>query len=156
MRLTILAVGENKFDYLEEAESDFLSRLKHYCKISMACVQGKKLTANVSEKTVRDKEWETIRKALPTQRYLIVLDRKGQMLSSNELAEKIQNLQIRSVSEVCIVIGGPLGLPDAAIQESDFVLSLSPMTFTHEMTRLILLEQLYRAFTILRGEKYHK
>jgi 23S rRNA (pseudouridine1915-N3)-methyltransferase len=156
MRVTITAVGENKFDYLREGESDYLNRLKHYCKINMLFVRGEKITLKSPEETVRNKEWETLRKSLPVQQYLVVLDKGGRMLSSEELAGKIQNLQVRSIPDVCFAVGGPLGLPDSAIRYADFVLSLSPMTFTHEMSRLILLEQLYRAFTILRGEKYHK
>jgi len=142
MRVTIAAVGENKFGYLRAGEDDFLERLKHYCK--------------TPEATVRRGEWENLLERLPSPRYLVLLDKKGQRMSSEELAVKIQNLQNRSIPEVCFAIGGPIGFPPEALSRADFVLSLSPMTFTHEMTRLILLEQIYRAFTILRGEKYHK
>jgi 23S rRNA (pseudouridine1915-N3)-methyltransferase len=156
MRLTIAAVGENKFGYLREGEADFLKRLKHYCKPNILCVPGFKLTHGASEESVRRREWENLMGCLPEKRYLILLDKRGTMLSSEQLAGKIQNLQNRSVPDVCFTIGGPLGFPHEALSKADFVFSLSPMTFTHEMTRLILLEQLYRAFTILRNEKYHK
>jgi 23S rRNA (pseudouridine1915-N3)-methyltransferase len=156
MHLTIAAVGENKFDYLREGEADFLKRLKHYCKPEILCVPGVKLTHGTSEESVRRKEWGNLEEHLPEPCYLIVLDKSGTMLSSGQLADKIQNLQNRSVSDVCFAIGGPVGFPEEAMLKAGFALSLSPMTFTHEMVRLILLEQLYRAFTILRGEKYHK
>lgn len=156
MRLTIAVVGENKFGYLREGEADFLKRLRHYCKPNILCVPGAKPSPGMSEETVRGKEWENLMNGLPEQRHLILLDKSGTLLSSEGLAGKIQNLQNRSVPEVCFAIGGPVGFPREALSKADFVLSLSPMTFTHEMTRLILLEQLYRAFTILRNEKYHK
>jgi 23S rRNA (pseudouridine1915-N3)-methyltransferase len=156
MRVTIAAVGENKFAYLREGEADFLERLKHYCKLNSICVPGAKLTPGASEESVRKKEWEKMEDCLPEQRYLMLLDKSGTLLSSEQLADKIQNLQNRSIPEVCFAIGGPVGFPPESLLKADFVLSLSLMTFTHEMTRLILLEQLYRAFTILRNEKYHK
>lgn len=156
MRLTIAAVGENKIGYLREGEADFLKRLKHYCKPNILCVPGVKLTHGTSEESIRRREWENLLKCLPDQRTMIILDKRGTLLSSEQLAGKIQNLQNRSVPDICFAIGGPLGFPQEALSKADFVFSLSPMTFTHEMTRLILLEQLYRAFTILRNEKYHK
>ena len=156
MRVTIAAVGENKFGYLRAGEDDFLERLKHYCKPNILCVPGVRLKQGTPEATVRRGEWENLLERLPSPRYLVLLDKKGQRMSSEELAVKIQNLQNRSIPEVCFAIGGPIGFPPEALSRADFVLSLSPMTFTHEMTRLILLEQIYRAFTILRGEKYHK
>jgi len=156
VRVTIVAIGENKFDYLREGEADFLRRLKHYCKPDILRIPGVRLTQGASEEGVRRREWENVLKRLPEPRVLFLLDKKGRQLTSEALAVKIQDLQNRSVSEVCFAIGGPVGFPEEALQMADFVLSLSSMTFTHEMTRLILLEQLYRAFTILRNEKYHK
>jgi 23S rRNA (pseudouridine1915-N3)-methyltransferase len=156
MRLTIAAVGENKSGYLKAGESDYLARLGHYCHLKMLCVPGVRMTRAVSDESVRDREWLNLVTRLPERRYLTLLDRKGTMLSSEQLAGKIQNLQNRSVADLCFAVGGPAGFPGEALSGADFVLSLSAMTFTHEMTRLILLEQLYRAFTILRNEKYHK
>lgn len=156
MHLTIAAVGENKSGYLKEGETEFLKRLKHYCRPAILCVPGVKLTHGAPEETIRRREWENVLERLPEQRYLILLDNKGRMMSSEELSGKIENLQNRSVPCVCFAIGGPVGFPEEARKKADLVLSLSPMTFTHEMTRLILLEQLYRAFTIMRHEKYHK
>ena len=156
MRLTIAVVGENKCDYLREGEADFLNRLKHYCKTNILCVPGVKLTHGASEESVRRRESENLMGCLPDQRYLILLDKSGTMLSSEQFAGKIQNIQNRSVPDICFAIAGSVGFPQKTLSKADFVLSLSPMTFTHEMTRLILLEQLYRAFTILGNEKYHK
>ena len=114
------------------------------------------MTRAVPDDSVREREWRNLAARLPDRRYLVLLDRKGIMLSSEQLAGKIQNLQNRSVADLCFAVGGPAGFPRAALSEADFVLSLSAMTFTHEMTRLILLEQLYRAYTILKNEKYHR
>jgi 23S rRNA (pseudouridine1915-N3)-methyltransferase len=156
MRLTIAAVGENKCGYLREGESDYLARLGHYCRTSILCVPGVRMTRTVSDESVRIMEWRNLVARLPERRHLTLLDRKGTMLSSEQLAGKIQNLQNRSIADLCFAVGGPAGFPGEALSEADFVLSLSALTFTHEMTRLILLEQLYRAFTILKNEKYHK
>jgi 23S rRNA (pseudouridine1915-N3)-methyltransferase len=156
MRLTIAAVGENKSGYLREGESDYLGRLGHYCHPKILSVPGVRMVRTLSEESVRGREWRNMLTRLPERRYLILLDRKGIMLSSEQLAAKIQNLQNRSVADLCFGVGGPAGFPREALSVADFVLSLSAMTFTHEMTRLILMEQLYRAFTILKNEKYHK
>ena len=156
MRITLYAVGGNKFSFLREGEGEYLRRLAHYTDIRIVQAREERHSAAMPQDAVVQKEWESIRKALPESCHLIVLDKRGKTLSSEALAEKIGDLRIRRVPEVCFAVGGSLGLPDAALKQADFTLSLSAMTFTHDMSRLILLEQLYRSFTILRGEKYHK
>jgi 23S rRNA (pseudouridine1915-N3)-methyltransferase len=101
-------------------------------------------------------EGESLTRKIPPKDYLVALDRGGESLDSEELARCLEHLSRREQGGVCFVIGGPLGLSRNVIERAPKILSLSRMTLTHEMTRLLLLEQLYRAMTILKGEKYHK
>jgi len=155
MHLKILAVGENKVGYLVQGEADYLHRMKRYCRIEMQWVPGEKIGKKGSKEVTRI-EGEKLLKLVSSPRTAVVLDRRGEMLSSEALAKKIAEWQNEGKREIVFIIGGTLGLSDAVLDRADFVLSLSKMTFTHEMVRLILLEQLYRSYTILRGEKYHK
>jgi 23S rRNA (pseudouridine1915-N3)-methyltransferase len=156
MRIEILTVGVNKIAYLTEGEKDYLNRLKHYCNISMKSVKEEKVTKKQSvDKIIRIEE-ERLISQISAQSWIVALDRRGEMLSSEDLAQKMIQWQNRSVKEIIFIIGGVLGLSDKILRKVNLVISLSRMTFTHEMIRLILLEQLYRGFTILRGEKYHK
>jgi 23S rRNA (pseudouridine1915-N3)-methyltransferase len=156
MRISLFVVGETRTEYLRDGFDEYARRLRHFCTFRTVAVPGEKLKSEKSSGIVQAEEWRRILKALPEQRHLIVLDRRGTQCTSNQLAERIQDLQNRSIPEVCFAVGGPLGFPQEALRAADFVLSLSEMTFLHEMTRLILLEQLYRAFMILQGGKYHK
>jgi 23S rRNA (pseudouridine1915-N3)-methyltransferase len=156
VRISIVTPGRTRSDYLRTGEADFLSRLERYTRVSVIAVRETRITENRPVDEVLEQEWRRLAEAVPARSYVVALDRRGKMLSSEELAEQIRVLQNRSVEDACFVIGGPAGLSGSAIRAAHFVLSFSPMTFTHEMSRLILLEQLYRAFTILRHEKYHK
>jgi 23S rRNA (pseudouridine1915-N3)-methyltransferase len=156
VRISIVTPGDTRSPYLREGEADFLERLKRYAPVRIIPIREVRSSAKRPAVDVREREWNGLAAAIPARSHVVALDRRGKMLSSEGLAEKIRVLQNRSVEETCFLIGGPTGLSDSAIRTADFVLSFSPMTFTHEMSRLILLEQLYRAFTILRNEKYHK
>lgn len=156
MHIGIYCIGENKFSYLQEGESDYLSRLSRYCKINLVSVPGTKMVSSISPSIIQKKDWEILKNAMPSRKWCVVLDVKGNGYSSEEFAEMLQRWQTQGISTVFFAIGGAFGLGKIALKEADFVLSLSKMTFPHELVRLILLEQLYRAFTILRGEKYHK
>jgi 23S rRNA (pseudouridine1915-N3)-methyltransferase len=157
MYIHILCIGETKARYLQEGQQDYLRRISHYCKIDMTLVREGKISKSLSTQELLSNEWTNLLKKIPERYLLVLLDQKrGKMIGSEELAEKFQSYQSNGIGEVVFVIGGPLGLHDDAFKRADEILSLSKMTFTHDMTRLILLEQIYRAFTILRGEKYHK
>lgn len=156
MRFRILVVGENKVSYLVAGEADYLRRLERYCRVDVASVRGEKIKGKRSVGELLGVEGERLMKQIPRGSFLVVLDRQGETLSSEELARQILDWQNRAVQEVIFLVGGPLGLGDEVLARANLVVSLSRMTFTHEMVRLILLEQLYRSFTILRGEKYHK
>jgi 23S rRNA (pseudouridine1915-N3)-methyltransferase len=156
VQIQIITVGKNKVDYLVQGEEDFLHRLKHYCKIDVHCVKPEKITENRSPETIKQTEGKKLSQKIPPRSYVIALDEIGKSINSNEFAGKIADYQNRSVEKLIFIIGGPLGLSREVLSRADFILSLSEMTFSHDMVRLILLEQLYRSFTILRGEKYHK
>lgn len=156
MHIEIFCIGENKIPYLREGEADYLARLSRYCKVRFFCLSGTKMVSSLSPSMIRKRDWEILKNAMPNRKWCVVLDVKGHGYSSEEFAEILQKWQSQGISTVSFAIGGPFGLGESALKEADVVLSLSKMTFPHELVRLILLEQLYRAFTILRGEKYHK
>lgn len=156
MRITILAVGQNKFNYLIDGESYYIRKLNHYCKVNISSVKADKIVKKCASSAVLKAESERLLNRISKRSFVVVLDRKGQLLDSKEFAKKINDWQNQSINDLIFIIGGPLGLDSKIHQRADFTLSLSRLTFTHDMTRLIFLEQLYRAFSILRGEKYHK
>ncbi len=138
-RITILAVGKLKDPLMGELQEKYLNRLSHYVNVEVKCVQ----------------EGLQLLKALSDSDHIIVLDSKGETMTSVGLAQELQNLANRSVKHVVFVIGGAYGLDPSVRKKANRVISLSALTFPHELARVILLEQLYRAHTILRGEKYH-
>ena len=156
MRLTVIAVGENKVNYLSEGEADYLKRLAHYCKVEIHCVKDEKVKGGRSPERIRESEGDRLMRQIPKSGTVVALDHHGRIFSSEQLARQIATWQNRGIHQAVFLIGGPLGLSDDVLSRADLVLSLSKMTYTHEMVRLILLEQLYRSYTILRGEKYHK
>jgi 23S rRNA (pseudouridine1915-N3)-methyltransferase len=156
MQIHILSVGEIKTPYLRDGVSDYLGRLRHYCRIRTDSVPGEKMDRNRPGRDVLDKEAEKLIRRIPDGGFVVALDRLGKACSSEELAGRLSEWQNRGTEHAVFAVGGPLGLSPKIIERADAVISLSKMTFAHEIVQLILLEQLYRAFTILKGEKYHK
>lgn len=159
MRITILSVGKIKEDYFRKAIAEYTKRLSTYCNLEQIEIADEKAPENLSAKEeaiVKHKEGERILSKLDPSSYLIVLDIKGKQLSSEALAEKIETLGVYGTSHLSFVIGGSLGLSDAIIKKADMRLSFSKMTFPHQLFKVILLEQIYRSFRIMKGEPYHK
>ena len=158
MTINIVAVGKIKEDYINRGIAEFSKRLSKYCNLNMIEVSHENIPKNSSGQAdmVKSKEGKRILAKIPDNSYKIVLDVKGKPMTSNGLASSIQNLQVQGWSDITFIIGGSLGLSEKVINEADYQLSLSHMTFTHQMIRLILLEQVYRAFKIISGEPYHK
>ncbi len=154
--MRIIGIGAYKFDLLQSGESEFLKRLKRYCRIDVQWVESQKISSRRSASEILRLESELLLSKIPEPSLLVALDRQGQILSSEAFSEKLNHWQNQSAKEVVFIIGGPLGLDRRVLEEADMILSFSKMTFTHEMIRLLLLEQLYRAFTILKSEPYHK
>lgn len=159
MKITILTVGKIKEKYLKDAIAEYSKRLGKYCKLEMIEVADEKTPDNAGENVenaIRAREAERLLKYVRDDAFVITLEIAGKLLSSEELADKIDSLGIRGVSHIIFVIGGSIGLGEEVLKRSDFALSFSRMTFPHQLMRVILLEQVYRSYRIISGEPYHK
>lgn len=151
LHIQIIQVGKTKEQYYKEAEEELSKRLSRYAKVEIVIIDEKKGITDIS-KTMQI-EGVAILKRIPDGNYIIALDRKGDEYSSLEFAEFLKDTMVEG--KLTFVIGGPYGLSEEVLNKADKKLSLSKMTFTHQMIRLFLLEQIYRAFTILKGKTYH-
>ena len=159
MKITVITVGKIKEKYLRDAIAEYSKRLSRYCKLEILEVADEKTpdqASEVVENSIRDKEGERILKHIRDDMYVITLEIGGKMLSSEELAEKIESFGIQGKSSIAFVIGGSIGLGEEVLKRSDYALSFSKMTFPHQLMRVILLEQVYRSYRIINGEPYHK
>ena len=158
MKITIVAAGKIKEKYLTAGINEFLKRLGTFANVKIVEINEEKMKENPSEaekQQVLAAEGQRLLKQVPEGSYLFVLDVYGKAVSSEALSEKIQKLGLEGKSSITFLIGGAFGLSEEVRQAADFRLSFSPMTFTHQMIRLLLVEQIYRSFKIARGEKYH-
>ncbi|WP_076689896.1 23S rRNA (pseudouridine(1915)-N(3))-methyltransferase RlmH [Staphylococcus haemolyticus] len=159
MKITILAVGKLKEKYWKQAISEYEKRLSAYSKIEIIEVPDEKAPENMSDKEieqVKEKEGQRLLAKIKPQATVITLEIQGKMLSSEGLAEEMQRRMTQGQSDFVFVIGGSNGLHEDVLQRSNYALSFSKMTFPHQMMRVVLIEQVYRAFKITRGEAYHK
>lgn len=159
MNITVICIGKLKEKYWTAAIDEYSKRLKGYCSLDIVELKEARLpdkAGPAEELAVKEAEGEEILKRIKDNQYVITLEVKGKMLSSEKLAEKVESLGIDGHSNVVFVIGGSLGLSAAVSKRANFKLSFSEMTFPHQMMRVILLEQVYRAFKINRNEAYHK
>ena len=159
MRINIVCVGKIKEKYLKLGIDEFKKRLSKYCKLEIIELEDEKAPENLSDKEmliIKEKEGKKILSKIKDNSYVIALAINGKNLSSEELAQTINKLGVRGVSNITFVIGGSLGLSDEVLSRADYKLSFSKMTFPHQLMRLILLEQVYRAYRINNGEPYHK
>lgn len=159
MKITLLTVGKIKEKYFTGAIEEYCKRLSRYCKLEIIEVADEKTPDNASEtmeNIIRSKEGERLFKYIPEQAYVIALAIEGKMLDSVELSQKIEQLGVQGQSHIVFIIGGSLGLDKAILNRADYLLSFSKMTFPHQLMRVILLEQIYRAYRISNNEPYHK
>ncbi|WP_371068825.1 23S rRNA (pseudouridine(1915)-N(3))-methyltransferase RlmH [Sediminibacillus sp. JSM 1682029] len=159
MKITIISVGKLKEKYLKQGIAEYVKRLGAYAKVEEIEVPDEKAPENLSAadmEMVKQKEGDRILAKIGADDYVISLEIKGDMITSEQLASKIDKLTTYGNSKIVFVIGGSLGLSDDVQQRSNYALSFSMMTFPHQLMRLVLLEQVYRAFRINRGEPYHK
>ena len=154
-KMKIIVVGRTKEAFLKKGESFYLERLKRYISTEWVEVKPAKIRKGGRESDIIDVEGRAIQANLRQKDHIIAMDPSGKIYDSPGLAARIDRL-LSSSHKLIFITGGPLGLSQEIISSAHEVLSLSRLTFTHEMARLVLLEQLYRAFTIMRGEKYHK
>lgn len=159
MNITILAVGKLKEKYWRDAIDEYSKRLGKYCKLQITEIKESLLPANASaadEEAVKAAEGDEILGRIKPSDYVITLEIKGKVLSSEGLSEHLNRLAVTGKSSIVFVIGGSLGLSKEVSKRADLKLSFSAMTFPHQMMRVILLEQIYRSFKIIRNETYHK
>ena len=155
MKITLLTIGKTDAKELEALLSTYQKRLTHYCKFDFKVVPDLKNTKNVSIAQQKQQEGELLLKQLQTLDLLVLLDEKGKQFSSTEFATLLQKRMNSGIKNLVFAIGGPYGFSEAVYQRAQQQISLSKMTFSHQMVRLFFVEQLYRAFTILRNEPYH-
>lgn len=159
MKITIITVGKLKEKYLKDAIAEYSKRLSKYCKLEIVEVADEKTPENASEvveDAIRSKEAERILKYVKEDAFVITLEIAGKQLTSEEFADKIEQLGVKGISHIIFVIGGSIGLGKEVLEKSDFALSFSKMTFPHQLMRVILLEQVYRSYRIISGQPYHK
>ena len=159
MKITLVTVGKIKEKFYTDAIAEYAKRLSRYCKLEIIEVADEKTPDNASETVedgIRDKEGERILKYVRDDAYVVTLEIEGKLLTSEELAKKIENLGIQGTSHIIFIIGGSIGLGDALVKRSDYALSFSKMTFPHQLMRVILLEQIYRSYRIMTNQPYHK
>ncbi|MCM4169190.1 Ribosomal RNA large subunit methyltransferase H [Arenibacter antarcticus] len=155
MTIKLLVLGKTDSAPLIKLIEEYQQRLKHYIRFELDIVPDIKNTKNLSEKQQKEKEGEAILNRLNPTDILILLDENGKQKTSVEFSQYLQKKMNSGIKQLVLVIGGPYGFSDAVYQKSQGMLSLSKMTFSHQMVRLFVVEQLYRAFTILKNEPYH-
>ena len=159
MHITVICIGKLKERYWREAVGEYSKRLGSYCSLRIQELKEARLPAGAGpaeEEAVKIAEGEEILSRVNKDMFVVSLEIRGKRMSSETLAEKLRNLALEGRSEIAFVIGGSLGLSEAVSRRADLKLSFSDMTFPHQMMRVILLEQIYRSFRIIRGEPYHK
>ncbi len=159
MNITIITVGKIKEKYINMGIEEFSKRLRPYCRLKIIEVQDEPTPDKASPREVeliKEREGRRILSKLGKNSFVIPLVIKGKELSSEDFAEKISSIGLAGDSNISFIIGGSLGLADEVIARADFKLSFSKMTYPHQLMRLILLEQIYRAFRINTGAPYHK
>ncbi|MBU3174151.1 23S rRNA (pseudouridine(1915)-N(3))-methyltransferase RlmH [Clostridium estertheticum] len=159
MSISIICVGKIKEKYLRSAIDEYTKRLSRYCKLNIIELSDEKTPDNASgkeETLIKVKEGEAILKNIKDNMFVIALELKGNMVSSEEFSNYIMDLGVRGESNIVFVIGGSLGLSKGVLERSNYKLCFSKMTFPHQLFRVMLLEQIYRGFRIISGEPYHK
>ena len=155
MKVQFWVIGKTTDTYLLPGLNDYLKRLRRYCQFDYIELPAARIGKNATEIEIKNKEEKAVLEKLQKSDYLILLDARGNEYSSESFASFLSNHQMRGTKNLIFLIGGAYGFSDHVYKRADGQFSLSKMTFTHQMVRLIFLEQLYRAFTITRGEKYH-
>lgn len=155
MKICLLVIGKTDESYLQKGLEIFLKRIPHYILFEMKVIPDIKNAKNLSRDQQKDKEGELILQQLLPSDELILLDENGMEVSSVDFARFLEKKMLSGIKRLVFVIGGPYGFSENVYSKANGKMSLSKMTFSHQMVRLIFAEQLYRAFTILKGEPYH-
>ncbi len=155
MRIILIVVGKTTNTYLQSIFEEYQLRLKHYVSFDYVVIPELKNVKSLSQQVQKDKEGEAICKLIDDNAELILLDDKGKEFTSIGFSQEIEKMQLRGSKKIVFVVGGPYGFSQQVYNRANSKLSLSKMTFSHQMIRLIFVEQLYRAYTILNNEPYH-
>ena len=158
MNVKFITLGTLKESYLRDAAAEYEKRLGAFCKMELVQLKEERLSDNPAESEIKNallKESEKIFAEIPPKAYCVAMCVEGKQLSSEELAQKIDEIALEK-GNVCFIIGSSFGLSDAVKQRADMRLSISKLTFPHQLMRVVLLEAVYRAFNISKGTKYHK
>lgn len=155
MKIMLLAVGKTSTDYIQKGIDLFLKRVNHYLPVELSIIPDLKSTKGLTEESQKVREGKSILGALTPGDMVILLDERGKEYTSREFASLLDRRMVQGVKRLVFVIGGPYGFSEEVYNRADGKISLSRMTFTHEMVRLFFVEQIYRAMTILKGEPYH-
>ncbi len=156
MRLTLISVGKNAEPFVREGCAEYAGRIRRYAELNLAVVPEERLAAAGKIEFILRREGQRIREKIPPAVLRVVLDERGRSFTSEGLSGLFAKWMGSGIRDVAFIVGGPYGVEEALKTEADFRLSLSSLTLTHGMARLILLEQIYRAFTLIRKEPYHK
>lgn len=154
MKIRLLMLGKNKDSYIGEGIADFSKKISPLAELELAYLKDERVHDDVRK--VLEREAETLQQALRPDEYLVVLDDKGKGFTTEQLEQHFTKLKDQGIGKICFIIGSSHGLAPQILEKADLVLSLSALTMNHQIVRLVLLEQLYRVFTIQRGMKYHK
>ena len=159
LKVNIICVGKLKEKFYCEAIDEYSKRLKSYCSLNIIEIKDEKIPNKPSEKEnqiIKEKEGNNILSHIKKDSYIICLDIKGKQYTSEEFSQKINNISTNISSSISFIIGGSLGISQNVLKKANESISFSKMTFPHQLFRVILLEQIYRAFTIMNNEPYHK
>lgn len=155
MKISLLTVGKTNYSFVAEGCDLYFNRLKHYCKFEFVPLEDVKKAGKLSPDQLKIKEGEKILSKLNSSDFLVLLDEKGKAFDSMQFAQWIEQKQIQSTAHIVFVVGGAFGFSSDVYERANAKLQLSKMTFSHQIIRAIFAEQLYRAFTIIKGEPYH-
>ncbi|MCO5934086.1 23S rRNA (pseudouridine(1915)-N(3))-methyltransferase RlmH [Mucilaginibacter sp. RB4R14] len=155
MKITFITVGKTEDAYLKDGIEKYVKRLKHYTKLELVDIPELKNTKALTEDQQKAKEAELILKKITVQDHVILLDENGLEFTSVQFANYINKRSVSSSANLIFIVGGPYGFDQSVYQRANDKISLSRMTFSHQMVRLFFVEQLYRAYSIIKGEPYH-
>lgn len=159
MEINIISVGKIKEDYFKKAIEEYEKRLKAYCRVNLIELKDESEGKNLSDKDIDiilDKEGKRILEKIKERSFIIVLDILGRSIDSVEFSKKINDIMLDGISSIDFIIGGSLGISQEVKDKANYSLSFSKFTFPHKLMKVILMEQIYRAFTIINNKTYHK
>jgi 23S rRNA (pseudouridine1915-N3)-methyltransferase len=155
MKITLMVIGKNKDNYIAEGVRDYVKRMNKYVSFQFNEIPGVKSTKKYSIEEIKQREGEAILKYIPSNASLVLLDERGKSMNSEQFAGWLKKQMIQSTQHVIFLVGGAYGFSPQLYEKAVKKLSISPMTFSHQLIRLMFMEQIYRAFTIIHGEPYH-